>query len=153
MSPFTNGSLRWLPGEPSDSGFCAYLEEPQVLGLRANPCTATAHGLICEKAIGERYSYKINHIKAKNVCLKKFFKVLFCLRFVAQKTPVTAPVHPARSPAHYTQTVPTVPAKPWSVCGVAAHTAAWTPLHTSSLFPTASVWSGRRQIVWVSTSH
>ncbi|KAM9426169.1 attractin-like protein 1 isoform 2-T2 [Pholidichthys leucotaenia] len=52
MSPFTNSSLRWLPGEPSDSGFCAYLEEPQVSGLRANPCTATAHGLICEKAIG-----------------------------------------------------------------------------------------------------
>lgn len=54
MSPFTNSSLRWLPGEPSDSGFCAYLEEPQVLGLRANPCTATAHGLICEKATGGR---------------------------------------------------------------------------------------------------
>ncbi|KAM9772814.1 attractin-like protein 1 [Syngnathus typhle] len=52
MSPFTNTSLRWLPGEPSDSGFCAYLEEPQVSGLRANPCTATAHGLICEKATG-----------------------------------------------------------------------------------------------------
>uniref|UniRef100_A0A8C6TFS9 Attractin-like 1b n=1 Tax=Neogobius melanostomus TaxID=47308 RepID=A0A8C6TFS9_9GOBI len=52
MSPFTNTSLRWLPGEPSDSGFCAYLEEPQVSGLRANPCTATAHGLICEKAAG-----------------------------------------------------------------------------------------------------
>lgn len=53
MTPFTNSSLRWLPGEPSDSGFCAYLEEPQVTGLRANPCTATAHGLICEKATGE----------------------------------------------------------------------------------------------------
>ncbi|XP_041829617.1 attractin-like protein 1 [Melanotaenia boesemani] len=52
MSPFTNSSLRWLPGEPSDSGFCAYLEGPQVSGLRANPCTATAHGLICEKALG-----------------------------------------------------------------------------------------------------
>lgn len=52
MTPFTNSSLRWLPGEPSDSGFCAYLEEPQISGLRANPCTATAHGLICEKATG-----------------------------------------------------------------------------------------------------
>ncbi|XP_057681701.1 attractin-like protein 1 [Corythoichthys intestinalis] len=51
-TPFTNSSLRWLPGEPSDSGFCAYLEEPRVSGLRANPCTATAHGLICEKATG-----------------------------------------------------------------------------------------------------
>uniref|UniRef100_A0A8C6TF61 Attractin-like 1b n=1 Tax=Neogobius melanostomus TaxID=47308 RepID=A0A8C6TF61_9GOBI len=58
MSPFTNTSLRWLPGEPSDSGFCAYLEEPQVSGLRANPCTATAHGLICEKAAGRSRSCK-----------------------------------------------------------------------------------------------
>lgn len=57
MTPFTNSSLRWLPGEPSDSGFCAYLEEPQVIGLRANPCTATAHGLICEKATGEIFKH------------------------------------------------------------------------------------------------
>lgn len=57
MTPFTNSSLRWLPSEPSDSGFCAYLEEPQVIGLRANPCTATAHGLICEKATGEIFKH------------------------------------------------------------------------------------------------
>lgn len=57
MSPFTNSSLRWLPGEPSDSGFCAYLVEPQVSGLKASPCTSTAHGLICEKATGERSTY------------------------------------------------------------------------------------------------
>uniref|UniRef100_A0A7N6A1F6 Attractin-like 1b n=1 Tax=Anabas testudineus TaxID=64144 RepID=A0A7N6A1F6_ANATE len=50
MSPFTNSSLRWLPGEPNDSGFCAYLVEPQVSGLKASPCTSTAHGLICEKS-------------------------------------------------------------------------------------------------------
>uniref|UniRef100_A0AAQ5XJI3 Attractin-like 1a n=1 Tax=Amphiprion ocellaris TaxID=80972 RepID=A0AAQ5XJI3_AMPOC len=48
-SPFTNTSLRWSPGEPSDSGFCAYLERAQVAGLKANPCTATTDGLICEK--------------------------------------------------------------------------------------------------------
>uniref|UniRef100_A0A3P9L176 Attractin-like 1a n=1 Tax=Oryzias latipes TaxID=8090 RepID=A0A3P9L176_ORYLA len=48
-SPFTNSSLRWLPGEPSDSGFCAYLERAQMAGLKANPCTATTDGLICEK--------------------------------------------------------------------------------------------------------
>uniref|UniRef100_A0A669BA32 Attractin like 1 n=1 Tax=Oreochromis niloticus TaxID=8128 RepID=A0A669BA32_ORENI len=58
MSPFTNSSLRWLPGEPSDSGFCAYLEEPQVSGLRANPCTATAHGLICNPNQSTRPSCK-----------------------------------------------------------------------------------------------
>lgn len=52
-SPFTNTSLRWLPGEPSDSGFCAYLERTQVAGLKANPCTATTDGLICEKPAGE----------------------------------------------------------------------------------------------------
>lgn len=53
MSPFTNTSLRWLPGEPSDSGFCAYLERAQVAGLKANPCTSTTDGLICEKPIGK----------------------------------------------------------------------------------------------------
>uniref|UniRef100_A0A4W4EMR1 Attractin-like 1b n=1 Tax=Electrophorus electricus TaxID=8005 RepID=A0A4W4EMR1_ELEEL len=39
-SPFTNTSLQWLPGEPNDSGFCAYLEKAQVSGLRANPCNS-----------------------------------------------------------------------------------------------------------------
>ncbi|KAF7649783.1 hypothetical protein LDENG_00135880 [Lucifuga dentata] len=48
-SPFANSSLRWLPGEPSDSGFCAYLERTQVAGLKANPCTSPTDGLICEK--------------------------------------------------------------------------------------------------------
>uniref|UniRef100_A0A669BQL6 Attractin like 1 n=1 Tax=Oreochromis niloticus TaxID=8128 RepID=A0A669BQL6_ORENI len=48
-SPFTNTTLRWSPGEPSDSGFCAYLEQAQMAGLKANPCTATTDGLICEK--------------------------------------------------------------------------------------------------------
>lgn len=53
MSPFTNTSLQWLPGEPSDSGFCAYLERARVAGLKANPCTSTTDGLICEKPVGE----------------------------------------------------------------------------------------------------
>lgn len=52
-TPFTNTSLQWLPGEPNDSGFCAYLERAQVSGLRANPCNANTDGLICEKAVGE----------------------------------------------------------------------------------------------------
>ncbi|XP_035610411.2 attractin-like protein 1 isoform X1 [Oncorhynchus keta] len=51
MSPFTNSSLQWLTGEPSDSGFCAYLERAEVAGLKANPCTATTDGLICEKPV------------------------------------------------------------------------------------------------------
>ncbi|KAI3362821.1 hypothetical protein L3Q82_001870 [Scortum barcoo] len=55
-SPFTNSSLRWLPGEPSDSGFCAYLERAQAAGLKANPCTATSDGLICEKPAGSPQS-------------------------------------------------------------------------------------------------
>lgn len=56
MSPFTNGSLGWLPGEPSDAGFCAYLERAQAAGVRANPCTAATDGLICEKPAGEEES-------------------------------------------------------------------------------------------------
>uniref|UniRef100_A0AAY4AY35 Attractin-like protein 1 n=1 Tax=Denticeps clupeoides TaxID=299321 RepID=A0AAY4AY35_9TELE len=49
MSPFTNASLQWLPGEPSDSGFCAYLELAQATGLKANACNGPTDGLICEK--------------------------------------------------------------------------------------------------------
>uniref|UniRef100_A0A8C5IAJ7 Attractin n=1 Tax=Gouania willdenowi TaxID=441366 RepID=A0A8C5IAJ7_GOUWI len=37
MSPFTNTSLQWLPGEPSDAGFCGYLAEPASSGLKAMP--------------------------------------------------------------------------------------------------------------------
>ncbi|NXA11405.1 ATRN1 protein, partial [Sapayoa aenigma] len=51
MSPFTNTTLQWLPGEPNDSGFCAYLERAEVAGLKANPCTAVADGLVCEKPV------------------------------------------------------------------------------------------------------
>lgn len=53
MSPFTNTTLQWLPGEPNDSGFCAYLERAEVAGLKANPCTAMADGLVCEKPVGK----------------------------------------------------------------------------------------------------
>lgn len=55
-SPFTASTLQWLPGEPSDSGFCAYLERAEVAGLKAKPCTANTEGLICEKPLGE-YNY------------------------------------------------------------------------------------------------
>uniref|UniRef100_A0A8C2PWT1 Attractin-like 1a n=1 Tax=Cyprinus carpio TaxID=7962 RepID=A0A8C2PWT1_CYPCA len=51
MSPFTASTLQWLPGEPSDSGFCAYLERAEVAGLKAKPCTANTEGLICEKPV------------------------------------------------------------------------------------------------------
>ncbi|XP_041426077.1 attractin-like protein 1 [Xenopus laevis] len=51
MCPFTNTTLQWLPGEPSDSGFCAYLERAEVAGLKANPCTAMTDGLVCEKPV------------------------------------------------------------------------------------------------------
>ncbi|KAJ6669074.1 hypothetical protein lerEdw1_007883 [Lerista edwardsae] len=54
MSPFTNTTLQWLPGEPNDSGFCAYLERAEVAGLKANPCTAMVDGLVCEKPVGKR---------------------------------------------------------------------------------------------------
>lgn len=59
MSPFTNTTLQWLPGEPNDSGFCAYLERAEVAGLKANPCTAKADGLVCEKPVGKKAYYMI----------------------------------------------------------------------------------------------
>lgn len=149
MTPFTNSSLRWLPGEPSDSGFCAYLEEPQVSGLKANPCTATAHGLICEKPTGERHmlasiAYNI-HQKLQSDLEMTNFSVLHI-----QETPVRVPVRPVRSLVRCTSTVPTAPARGRSACGAAVHSAVLTPTLMSSLFLTGSVWSGRLQIVWVS---
>lgn len=143
MTPFTNSSLRWLPGEPSDSGFCAYLEEPQVTGLRANPCTATAHGLICEKATGEIFMYFSTYFSTFRNLTR------FALPPV-QEIPVRVPAHPARNLVRCTPTVPTAPARARSACGAAAHSVALTPLLMSSLFLMASVWSGRLEIVLVS---
>ncbi|KAJ3613912.1 hypothetical protein NHX12_020155, partial [Muraenolepis orangiensis] len=49
MSPFTNTSLQWLPGEPSDAGFCGYLAEPAASGLRAQSCINPVNGSLCER--------------------------------------------------------------------------------------------------------
>lgn len=67
-----------------------------------------------------------------------------------QETPVRVPVHPVRSLVRCTPTVPTAPARPWSVCGAAVRSAVSTRLPMSSLFLMASAWSGRLEIVWVS---
>ncbi|KAL0177686.1 hypothetical protein M9458_026580, partial [Cirrhinus mrigala] len=44
MSPFTNSTLQWLPGEPSDAGFCGYLAEPTFNGLKAATCVNSVNG-------------------------------------------------------------------------------------------------------------
>ncbi|KAG2465647.1 ATRN protein, partial [Polypterus senegalus] len=49
MSPFTNTSLQWLPGEPSDAGFCGYLAEPSQSGLKAATCVNSVNGSLCER--------------------------------------------------------------------------------------------------------
>ncbi|KPP59685.1 hypothetical protein Z043_122372 [Scleropages formosus] len=49
MSPFTNTSLQWLPGEPSDAGFCGYLAEPASSGLKAATCVNSVNGSLCER--------------------------------------------------------------------------------------------------------
>ncbi|XP_036406915.1 attractin-like isoform X3 [Megalops cyprinoides] len=49
MSPFTNTSLQWLPGEPSDAGFCGYLAEPTPSGLKAATCVHSVNGSVCER--------------------------------------------------------------------------------------------------------
>ncbi|XP_061412599.1 attractin-like protein 1 isoform X1 [Lethenteron reissneri] len=51
MSPFANSSLQWLPREPSDSGFCAYLDQSTIAGLRAHPCTSKVFGAVCQKTL------------------------------------------------------------------------------------------------------
>uniref|UniRef100_A0A672HZK2 Attractin n=1 Tax=Salarias fasciatus TaxID=181472 RepID=A0A672HZK2_SALFA len=53
MSPFTNTSLQWLPGEPSDAGFCGYLAEAASSGLKAQTCISPVNGSLCERP-GER---------------------------------------------------------------------------------------------------
>ncbi|XP_024117961.1 attractin isoform X1 [Oryzias melastigma] len=49
MSPFTNTILQWLPGEPSDAGFCGYLAEPAPSGLKAQTCINPVNGSLCER--------------------------------------------------------------------------------------------------------
>ncbi|XP_035387515.1 attractin isoform X1 [Electrophorus electricus] len=49
MSPFTNSTLQWLPGEPSDAGFCGYLAEPSSGGLKAAACINSFNGSLCER--------------------------------------------------------------------------------------------------------
>ncbi|XP_075873521.1 attractin isoform X2 [Nelusetta ayraudi] len=49
MSPFTNSSLQWLPGEPSDAGFCGYLAEVAPSGLKAQSCINPVNGSLCER--------------------------------------------------------------------------------------------------------
>ncbi|XP_047668729.1 attractin isoform X5 [Tachysurus fulvidraco] len=50
MSPFTNTTLQWLPGEPSDAGFCGYMAEPNFSGLKAAPCINSFNGSLCERS-------------------------------------------------------------------------------------------------------
>lgn len=52
MSPFTNTTLQWLPGEPSDAGFCGYLAEPASSGLKAQTCINPVNGSLCERPGG-----------------------------------------------------------------------------------------------------
>jgi len=49
MSPFTNTLLQWLPDEPSDAGFCGYLAEPFLQGLKAATCINEVNGSVCER--------------------------------------------------------------------------------------------------------
>ncbi|TSW48764.1 Attractin [Bagarius yarrelli] len=43
-------SAQWLPGEPSDAGFCGYLAEPSSSGLKAAPCINSFNGSVCERS-------------------------------------------------------------------------------------------------------
>ncbi|OCT99037.1 hypothetical protein XELAEV_18004837mg [Xenopus laevis] len=49
MSPFSNSTLQWQPAEPSDAGFCGYLAEPSVMGLKAATCIQQINGSVCER--------------------------------------------------------------------------------------------------------
>ncbi|KAM4706561.1 attractin-like [Discoglossus pictus] len=49
MNPFTNTTLQWQAGEPSDAGFCGYLAEPSLGGLKAASCIHHINGSVCER--------------------------------------------------------------------------------------------------------
>ncbi|XP_053556310.1 attractin [Bombina bombina] len=49
MSPFTNTTLQWQTGEPSDVGFCGYLAEPSLVGLKTAVCINHLNGSVCER--------------------------------------------------------------------------------------------------------
>lgn len=68
---------------------------------------------------------------------------------LVQETPARVPGSRVRSPARCTAIAATAPARLWSACGAAAHSAASTPPLTSSPSRMASVWSGRLESVSV----
>ncbi|CAL8239397.1 unnamed protein product [Gadus morhua 'NCC'] len=49
MSPFSNTSLQWLPGEPSDAGSAATWRSRRASGLRAPSCINPVNGSLCER--------------------------------------------------------------------------------------------------------
>ncbi|MEQ2205606.1 hypothetical protein XENOCAPTIV_005321 [Xenoophorus captivus] len=69
MSPFTNTTLQWLPGEPSDAGFCGYLAEPASSGLKAQSCINPVNGSLCERPVRDHFSLK----SALNLSFHTFF--------------------------------------------------------------------------------
>lgn len=140
-SPFTNTSLQWLPSEPNDSGFCAYLERAQVSGLRANPCTANTDGLICEKPVGESLFHSpvpFIFIEKEPIYISNPFSLTSYIFSFLQWAPTRTPVL-VRCPAHCEPPVRTAPARPWNACGVEAPNAVWTPMPMLSPFLTANV--------------
>uniref|UniRef100_A0A8C5WJR4 Attractin n=1 Tax=Leptobrachium leishanense TaxID=445787 RepID=A0A8C5WJR4_9ANUR len=58
MSPFTNTTLQWQTGEPSDAGFCVYLAEPSTVGLKVASCIQNINGSVCERPVSANHSSK-----------------------------------------------------------------------------------------------
>ncbi len=66
MSPFTNSTLQWLPGEPSDAGFCGYLAEPTFNGLKAATCVNSVNGSLCERPSEKMHIHTHTHTHIDN---------------------------------------------------------------------------------------
>lgn len=88
-----------------------------------------------------------DHLRCEKTRLLLIIEFFICVPQEGRRVLALVPV---RRPAPSAAAAPTAPARPWSACGVAALSAAWTPQRTSSPFPTASVWSGRPRTALVS---
>lgn len=137
-SPVTLVSVpTWRSLRCRDLGPIHALPQPMASSVKKLP-VRDAHACI----------YYMNVLTVRHYSV--IWKKLIILSFPVQETPIRVPVRPVRSLARCTTTVPTVLARPWSVCGAAVRSAVSTRPHMSSLFPMASVWSGKLQIAWVS---
>lgn len=135
MSPFTNTSLQWLPGEPSDAGFCGYLAEAASSGLKAQSCINPVNGSLCERPGG----FPALHVCYSTPAKKQQLTVLLSEPL---PQPTTAPSSAGRRAPWGRRAASAPAAAAPSACGAATWSSASTPTPTWRPSPSDSAWSG-----------